>query len=401
MMNIAIDVDGVFTDYEWYLDYYAKSNSINKTELDLQKRYNWTKKKELKFHIKHFVWYIINMPIRENASVVMRELKKQGHKIYIITARAYANNFLFGRIIRNILKKWLYKNNVCYDEIYFVNTHNAAKEKFRLAKELNIDCFIEDDPENIQLLKDVCNVLCMQAGYNSHMPDFEFVSDFGDLYSKINKINRTNSISDYNRIPFDEEEFEKYKSNHKTIMKTLGKAVSCFLKLEIENQNNIPESDGNIFVFNHRRSSDIPVAYLVLKNRFARLLTKKEYELSPLRFLQKPLGTIYVNRYSKISGKTSRLVMIQTILNKGNLIVFPEGTRNKTNELLLPFRYGAVRVAQITNAPIIPVVIEKVKSKKYKVRIGEKIIINQSDDIKESNDKLHNIMKEMLIDLKK
>ena len=46
---------------------------------------------------------------------------------------------------------------------------------------------------------------------------------------------------------------------------------------------------------------------------------------------------------------------VQKTLSMGKAVgIFPEGTRNKTNEVLLPFRYGTVRLAQTTGAAIVP-----------------------------------------------
>lgn len=402
-MNIAIDVDGVLTDYEWFLDYYAlkdyKVSSINITEFDLEKRYNWSKNQVADFHRRHFLWYIVNMPIRENAAVIIRELKKQGNRIYIITARAYAFEKSFiGYIMRKVLKRWLNKNSVEYDEIHFVDTHNAAVEKRRLIKELKIDCFIEDDPRNINAIKEHCKVICLKTRYNSNLNDVLYALNFFDVYAQINQINNL-EIEYYRKIPFDKKEFERCANYHKMVINSIGKVLELFLDITIENINNIPEYNGVIFVINHRRSMDIPLAYLILKKKFVRFLAKKEYELSPLRFIQKPLGTIYVDRNNKISGKTSRIIMLQTLLNDGNVVLFPEGTRNETKELLLPFHYGAVKIAQITNSPIVPIVINKVGMLSYEIQVGTSFAVNSLDDITQKNNELRNIMKTMLINM--
>ena len=52
-MNIGIDVDGVLTDYEWYMDYFAaqmeREIEIHAGESNVLKRYRWTEKQEKKF----------------------------------------------------------------------------------------------------------------------------------------------------------------------------------------------------------------------------------------------------------------------------------------------------------------------------------------------------------------
>lgn len=53
---------------------------------------------------------------------------------------------------------------------------------------------------------------------------------------------------------------------------------------------------------------------------------------------------IPVNRKEK--DPTATLKAINVLNNGGAIGIFPEGTRNKTNELLLPFKFGAVSLAQ-------------------------------------------------------
>ena len=66
---------------------------------------------------------------------------------------------------------------------------------------------------------------------------------------------------------------------------------------------------------------------------------------------------------------------IKVSLKEDNLkwIIFPEGTRNKTSKLLLPFKFGTVSMAQKTNATIIPFGIigdYKFRSKNLTIKYG-------------------------------
>jgi 1-acyl-sn-glycerol-3-phosphate acyltransferase len=45
--------------------------------------------------------------------------------------------------------------------------------------------------------------------------------------------------------------------------------------------------------------------------------------------------------------------------NGEKLCIFPEGTRNKTDEEMLPFHHGAAAIAIKCKAPIVPMVIYK------------------------------------------
>lgn len=173
-MNIGIDVDGVLTDYEWYMDFFtSKMESgvhINAAESNMLMRYSWTRKQEKKFHRKYFFWYVRKMPIRENVAATISALRAEGHKIYIITARAYADRkTLFGGLMRACLKHWLKANSVEYDELIFVDWKNSAEEKAEWAKRLAVDFFLEDTVENIKILQTICKAICIRAGYNENL----------------------------------------------------------------------------------------------------------------------------------------------------------------------------------------------------------------------------------------
>ena len=76
---------------------------------------------------------------RENAINVIRNLRKEGHKIYIITARD--NEFHDDPYI--LSKTWLDKNKIEYDKL-IVN----ARKKAQVCKQENIDLFIDDQLHN-------------------------------------------------------------------------------------------------------------------------------------------------------------------------------------------------------------------------------------------------------------
>lgn len=408
-VNIGIDVDGVLTDYEFYLDYFAKKLDsqvcINPCDAEPSKRFDWSDEQVWRFYKKYFLWYVKNMPIRVNVATTLRGLKQEGNKIYIITARAYADRkTFFGWLMRVCLKHWLKRNEVPYDGLYFVDMENSPEEKVELIKKLNIDCFIEDTPENIEKMKEYCKVICIKAGYNKDLTGATYANDFYDVYAIINHQpvieqlhgNPSMQRQYYDSLPYDEGALHQYKRNTQLAIKTLGTLLKCFIKVRIEGQENIPKDGGVVFACNHRRSMDIPIMYLALRDNYAQFLSKQEYEMSKFRFLQKPLGTIYVNRESKHSSRTARTSMIEALLHGANVLIFPEGTRNRTSEMLLPFRFGAVRVAKVMEASVMPVVIKETGKRTYKVVIGEVLSVCANDNLDDKNNELREKMIKLL-----
>ena len=142
------------------------------------------------------------------------------------------------------------------------------------------------------------------------------------------------------------------------------------------------------------------MCYCVLNKTKARILMKREYEEKAVGKLLKYLGVIFVKREDGKSGKSTQNLMIQTLLNDGNILLFPEGTRNRTNQILLPCKYGAVYMAQVTGAPIIPIVINRINRRKYEVKIGKSMSVNYLDDLSDKNKELQEQMKKMILPMK-
>jgi len=83
-------------------------------------------------------------------------------------------------------------------------------------------------------------------------------------------------------------------------------------------------------------------------------VAKKELSRIPLlAYWMREVGCVFIDRSDK-SGARKSLEMAAAALGNGSLVVFPEGTRSKTGELL-PIKSGGLRMAVMAHAQIIPV----------------------------------------------
>lgn len=430
-MNIGIDIDGVLTDFEWFINYCGGKfleghklphDIIDRSAYSFAQKFNCTHEIEKKFYVKYLIWYAKNISIRENAAKTIKCLKEKGNNIYIITARALADqNNILGYYMRLLLKNWLKQNNVCYDGIHYVSFQNDTKEKARLCKKLNLDWFIEDNPDNIMELKKYCQVICISSEYNMNLTDIHRATNFAEVFTiiytgksiqtvghtswaKMDLSERqaylTTTYNTFKNMPYDSDTINKCKKSAKTLINIFRPILKSIFSIQVHNINKLQCSRNIIFVCNHRRATDIPIAYFLLNDIYARFLSKREYQFTKFGFMQKRLGTIWVERNNKLSGINCQIAMMHSVLNNENIFIFPEGTRNRTDSILLPFKYGAVRIAQMTNRSIIPIVIYRITKFKYKIDIGDKFNVSTSDDIENKNNELWNIMKEMYIQLK-
>ena len=424
-MNIGLDVDGVLTDFEWFLDFYArklfgKKFRTNKEQYKFEDRFFCSSKDEIKFYARYLWGYIRKIPINEGAAAAIRALRQQGNRIYIITARALASSRKnpISLMIRNILKKWLEKNSVEYDEILFVSSSNSVIEKCALAKCLKLDYFIEDDPYNIRELARITKVICMTANYNLNIPNVYYALDFGEVFHIISTNDQISVVpfEERNKMPHDKraEYFERLKRYYsaspsdKTVLyiyrKNFEKTANLFrafiryiIKSELIFKDGARFMDNAIYICNHRRALDIPLILYTLKDQTPRLLLKKELKGTLSGKILSRIGAVYVDRSSRISGKKAQNVLIKTVLNGGSILIFPEGTRNKTEQPLLPFRYGALHIAQVTGAPIVSMALKKVKKGRYKIKVAAPMYIDKGDILEPNMTKVQQTVLDMLV----
>jgi len=140
---------------------------------------------------------------------------------------------------------------------------------------------------------------------------------------------------------------------------------------------------------------------IVSTKRVVTYMAKKEYFDSwKTRWFFKAVGCIPVNRGSK--EDTSKSIALEVLKRGGCIGIFPEGTRNKTKEKLLPFKFGAVSMAEKTNATIIPFANTgeyKFRSKNLKVKIGKTFKV-ENMTLEEANIKLYNEISDLIDELK-
>lgn len=158
---------------------------------------------------------------------------------------------------------------------------------------------------------------------------------------------------------------------------------------------NIPNEGAVIFVGNHTHAFD-PVVVMSHTKRIVHYMAKESVFRGIHGMLFKGIGLIKVYR----SKSNPRAVMeaVEILKNGGTVGIFPEGTRNKTDQELLRFRHGAVAIAKQANAKIIPFAIKggyKVFKKGLTIEFGEPVDISKME-IEEANKYTRNEVLELL-----
>lgn len=193
-MNIGIDIDGVLTnDDDYILDYtskYCYDNNLkgfNDANLYEYRKIDWNEETINDYREKYFLNYIKNEPARKFASEVIKKLREDGNKIFIISARyKTAKNGKIGNDnVRECTINWLKQNEIEYDKLIF-----TKPPKVKDILENKIDLMIEDSPTTIGELVKVVKVLYYDTRYNRDIEheNITRVYSWYDIYMKIKEM---------------------------------------------------------------------------------------------------------------------------------------------------------------------------------------------------------------------
>ncbi|NLL02092.1 MAG: 1-acyl-sn-glycerol-3-phosphate acyltransferase [Mollicutes bacterium] len=183
---------------------------------------------------------------------------------------------------------------------------------------------------------------------------------------------------------------ETHYYRYKFIKGVLGGLFRVLYRPKIINKEVIPVEGPIIVAGNHVHLFDQNLAIMATK-RMLHYMAKIEYFQNwKTAWFFKMAGCIPVNRQIKDENAKSKAL---DILNNGYALgVFPEGTRNKTNTFLLPFKFGVVSMAQKTGATIVPFAITgeyKIFKKNHlNIRFGEPFKVPKDMDLEKANQKL-------------
>jgi len=136
----------------------------------------------------------------------------------------------------------------------------------------------------------------------------------------------------------------------KGLLKILG------IEIEILKKKDLPKGV-YVFMSNHQSQLDIPVLEKVLEPYNIRFLAKKSlFKIPFFGWGIRILGYVPVERGDPKEGVKSVLACIEKIKKGFSLVIFPEGTRSPTGELL-PFKLGGFIIPLKSKTSIVPVAI--------------------------------------------
>ncbi|HTF21045.1 MAG TPA: lysophospholipid acyltransferase family protein [Chryseolinea sp.] len=128
-----------------------------------------------------------------------------------------------------------------------------------------------------------------------------------------------------------------------------------FIRYTFYGRENFRPGQSYIYVSNHTSFLDIPGLTILLGDY--RPLAKKELLRIPIFGWIARSAAVIVDRSSGESRKRSMDKLKRMLLDGLSILIFVEGTQNRTKEPLQPFKDGAFRIALDTQQPILPMVV--------------------------------------------
>jgi 1-acyl-sn-glycerol-3-phosphate acyltransferase len=130
--------------------------------------------------------------------------------------------------------------------------------------------------------------------------------------------------------------------------------IGCSLK--VKGLENFEKDKTYIITFNHNTLLDVPITCPFIPGA-NKTIAKSSFTRIPLfgSFYRK--GAVLVNRKSDKSRRESYNEMKRVLANKMYMCIYPEGTRNRSKDLLKPFYDGAFKLATETKTAIMPALL--------------------------------------------
>ena len=155
------------------------------------------------------------------------------------------------------------------------------------------------------------------------------------------------------------------------------------IRYRVHGREHIPKHRAVVFCSNHESNVDPPVLFQALHKRLHVLFKSELTKLPILGAVMVAGGFVPVERDRREASMASIDRAAESIRSGNSFLIFPEGTRSRTSELL-PFKKGGFIMAIKAQAPIVPVAVSGGRSAMQKgswfvrpvmvdVRIGEPV----------------------------
>ena len=142
---------------------------------------------------------------------------------------------------------------------------------------------------------------------------------------------------------------------YKIIRPIIKGLVYLLFRPKVIGLENIPKDGPYVLAGNHTKWLDPVMLVGVAGRNQVHFLAKEEMFHGASLIVVKAMGCIPVNR--RIHDKNALKSAYNCLNNGGCIGIFPEGTINRTSDIIMPFKIGAVKMCKETGAKLVPFVI--------------------------------------------
>lgn len=178
-------------------------------------------------------------------------------------------------------------------------------------------------------------------------------------------------------------------------------------KVTVIGEENVPKDRAVLYVGNHRSFFDILITYVRVP-RPTGYIAKDSLEKIPLLSIwMRNLHCLFLDRSDIKKGLKTILEGIEKLKSGISICIYPEGTRNKTEEELLDFHEGSFKLASKAKCPVIPMTMNnssavfedhfpKIKKTHVVLEYGKPVMIDElsPEEKKQVGEYFHKIILE-------
>ena len=157
-------------------------------------------------------------------------------------------------------------------------------------------------------------------------------------------------IGKYNKKAKDYSCLRMVQTAFKLMLKVAG------VRLTVIGEEHVPKDQAVLYIGNHRSYFDILLTYSRCPRLTGYVAKVEMLRYWLLRDWMKALYCLFLDREDMKAGLKTILQGIEYIKNGISICIFPEGTRNRQEEML-PFKEGSLKMPEKTACPIIPMPI--------------------------------------------
>ncbi|MFV0274835.1 MAG: 1-acyl-sn-glycerol-3-phosphate acyltransferase [Bacilli bacterium] len=458
-LNLAFDLDGIIIDLFNYqikegMRHFNITNieDINIDKYDIKNIFNCNDEDRKKFWtFKRFTDYCLNSELIDGAVELINKLQKDGHEVGCITARfGVTENDIVGKYCRYLIEKRFKKEKIKFDYIDYCSEKLSPRDKLIACNKRKVVFLIEDKVDNaLNIALNSSTKVIMPIYPNNKLDEnvngiiyvdkvnnaYDIIDNYSkELFmthqkdvlkfkkngeAKIFNNKKINNLSKedvniyerqlynyYKNLPYNDKKIKYQDRNYKIAEVITSFWIEKYLKLNIINKEFIPYQDGVIYIANHLTKKDHFLISMVLRHKVIKYLAACELFDQFYGSYFNACGCIPIKRGNTIEAIKDQFKALneltKLVVNNNNILLYPEGGRNKDDVLLKPFLTGYLTIAQQTGAPICPIVINDDYTRgNLTAMVSEDLYyVKTTDNFDDVNHVIHSNMKTMIKKIK-